>query len=113
MPSNRTLVVASLIVAAITIIMLPKDATAITKFECDSYKSRCLSTAPLIPSPLGGLVDPIMTMTCIAVHSQCLTLTPPGRPEDAGVAVRAAPARCPDGSWPSLSNGKCASSEVP
>jgi hypothetical protein len=109
---RRTLV-AGLLTAGTTITALPSYAVAITQLDCDSYKSRCLSTAPLIPSPLGGLVDPIMTMTCIAAHSQCLTLTPPGRPEDSGMAVRAAPARCPDGSSPSLVSGTCPSSEVP
>jgi hypothetical protein len=112
MQLRRKLVIALLMVG-ITMTILPKYAAAITQLDCDSYKSRCLSTAPLMPSPIGGLVDPIMTMTCIAAHSQCLALIPPVPPEDSGMAVRAAPARCPDGSWPSLSSGKCASSEVP
>jgi hypothetical protein len=109
----RRTIVAGLLMAGVTITALPPYAAAITQFDCDSYESRCLSRAPLIPSPIGGLVDPIMTMTCIAAHNQCLTLIPPGGPEDSGMAVRAAPARCPDGSSPSLVNGKCPSSEVP
>jgi hypothetical protein len=107
MSLRRTLIVAALLTAGITLTTLPKHAAAITELECDSYKSRCLSTAPLIPSLLGGQVDPIMTMTCIAAYSQCLTLTPPGTPHDSGIAVRTAPTRCPDGSWPSLETGTC------
>jgi hypothetical protein len=103
----RRMLVVGLLTAGVTITASPKYAAAITQLDCDSYKSRCLSTAPLIPSPIGGLVDPIMTMTCIAAHSQCLTLTPPGPPENSGVAIRAAPARCPDGSWPSIKTGTC------
>jgi hypothetical protein len=106
MQLRRTLVVA-LLSAGTTLTALPKYAEAITQLDCDSYKSRCLSSAPLRPSPIGGLVDPMMTTTCIAAHSQCLALTPPGPPKDSGMAVRAAPARCPDGSWPSLDGGKC------
>ena len=77
MPFDRTLVFASLITAAVTNTAMPTDATAITKFECESDKGRCLATAPLIADPRGGQVDSTMVMTCIETYSQCLTLVSP------------------------------------
>ena len=68
MPLDRTLVVASLITAAITITTVPTDATAITKLECDLDMFHCLSLYRRVPA-----------VACIEAHSLCLTLVPPER----------------------------------
>jgi hypothetical protein len=66
MPLDRTLVVASLITAAITITTVPTDATAITKLECDLDMFHCLSLYRRVPA-----------VACIEAHSLCLTVVLP------------------------------------
>ena len=64
MPSHRVLLFASLIAATIT--TSPRNATAITKIECDLDMFHCLSLAPRrLPAAI-----------CIEAHTYCLTLTP-------------------------------------
>jgi hypothetical protein len=77
MPLHRTLVVASLITAAITITTVPTEATALTKLDCDLNQIRCLSISPSVPYPPSGQLNQIMAMACIEAYSICLTLVPP------------------------------------